>query len=184
MSIKYFLDTEFIEYPCTIDLISLGIVSEDGREFYAESNEFYPETGSQWVKKYVFPQLKYDPYDEKVRFGCSKWEEEGEDGRIVNLQMMGSKGEIRNEVVRFIGDSIPEFWGYFADYDWVVFCWLFGPMISLPKSWPMYCKDIKQLADSLPEKSRFPNTKKEHNALSDAKWNRDFYNYLMGSDDK
>src|SRR5690349_17532726 len=34
---RYFLDTEFIERPGTIDLISIGIVSEDRREFYAES---------------------------------------------------------------------------------------------------------------------------------------------------
>ena len=36
---KYWIDTEFIERPCTIDLISAGLVAEDGREFYAESSE-------------------------------------------------------------------------------------------------------------------------------------------------
>ena len=36
---KYWIDTEFIERPCTIDLISVGLVAEDGREFYAESSE-------------------------------------------------------------------------------------------------------------------------------------------------
>ena len=36
---KYWIDTEFIERPYTIDLISVGLVAEDGREFYAESNE-------------------------------------------------------------------------------------------------------------------------------------------------
>lgn len=34
---KYFFDTEFIEDGKTIELLSIGIVSEDGREFYAES---------------------------------------------------------------------------------------------------------------------------------------------------
>jgi hypothetical protein len=41
---KYFLDTEFAETGGTenptIDLISLGIVAEDGREYYAESSQF------------------------------------------------------------------------------------------------------------------------------------------------
>lgn len=32
---KYFLDTEFHEDGKTIDLISIGIVAEDGREYYA-----------------------------------------------------------------------------------------------------------------------------------------------------
>lgn len=46
---KYFLDTEFLEgtqkkwfgqTKPTIDLISIGIVSEDGREYYAISKDF------------------------------------------------------------------------------------------------------------------------------------------------
>ena len=36
---KFWFDTEFIEDGKTIDLISIGIVAEDGRTFYAESLE-------------------------------------------------------------------------------------------------------------------------------------------------
>lgn len=32
---KFFYDTEFIEDGKTIDLISIGIVAEDGLEYYA-----------------------------------------------------------------------------------------------------------------------------------------------------
>lgn len=39
------------------------------------------------------------------------------------------------------------FYGYFCDYDWVVFCSLFGRMIDLPIGFPMYCKDLKQILD-------------------------------------
>jgi hypothetical protein len=42
----------------------------------------------------------------------------------------------------------PEFYGYFADYDWVNFCWLFGKMNELPDSFPKYCKDLKQMLDA------------------------------------
>jgi 3' exoribonuclease, RNase T-like len=45
----YRLDTEFIERPYTIDLISVGLVAEDGREFYAESSEVDRTTASQWT---------------------------------------------------------------------------------------------------------------------------------------
>jgi hypothetical protein len=38
--VKYFYDCEFLEDGKTIDFISIGIVAEDGREFYAVSNEF------------------------------------------------------------------------------------------------------------------------------------------------
>ena len=36
---KYFYDTEFLEDGHTFDLISIGIVAEDGREYYARSEE-------------------------------------------------------------------------------------------------------------------------------------------------
>ena len=36
---KFFLDTEFIEDGRTIDLLSIAIVCEDGREYYAEPAE-------------------------------------------------------------------------------------------------------------------------------------------------
>lgn len=171
---KYFLDTEFIERPCTIELISIGIVSDDGKTFYAESNEFDPEDANPWVQKHVFPHLKYDPFDEKIRFGFSMWEDE------FSIEMMGSKREIAEQVLNYIGKNKPEFWGYYSAYDWVVFCWLFGPMIALPPGWPMLCKDLKQMADERPEKPRFEETiKNEHNALADARWNKRFYNYLM-----
>lgn len=54
---KYFLDTEFIEDGKTIDLISIGIVAEDGREYYAISTEFNPQKASSWVKKNVINSL-------------------------------------------------------------------------------------------------------------------------------
>ena len=41
-AMKFFYDTEFIEDGTTIDLISVGVVGEDGREFYAVSTEFDP----------------------------------------------------------------------------------------------------------------------------------------------
>jgi hypothetical protein len=46
---KYWLDTEFIARPFTIDLISIGLVAENGREFYAESNETDWSKASPWT---------------------------------------------------------------------------------------------------------------------------------------
>ena len=43
--------------------------------------------------------------------------------------------------------SPPTFYAYYADYDWVVFCKIFGRMIDLPKHFPMYCRDLKQTLD-------------------------------------
>ena len=54
---KYWMDTEFITAPYSIDLISVGLVAEDGREFYAESSEVDWSKASLWTLKNVRPQL-------------------------------------------------------------------------------------------------------------------------------
>jgi len=152
---KYFIDTEFIESPCSIDLISIGIKCEDGRTFYAISTDFDLSKASNWVKKNVISLL---PEPEL----CNFWM---------------PKKQIPTEILHFIGNNVPEFWGYYAAYDWVVFCWLFGCMIDLPKGWPMYCHDLKQLADEIGN-PKFMNPVVEHDALIDACWNEKFYQYL------
>jgi hypothetical protein len=51
-----YLDTEFT-YPKRPDLISIALVCEDGREFYAERTDFYPEQCSEFVNDTVLPLL-------------------------------------------------------------------------------------------------------------------------------
>ena len=91
-----------------------------------------------------------------------------------------------------------EFYAYYADYDWVAFCWLFGKMIDLPKGFPMYCKDLKQELERLnetlgyncdakgksyrlQEKPNYPKQTNEHNSLADARWNYELYKFLWAS---
>ncbi|HZD13589.1 MAG TPA: hypothetical protein VE196_00320, partial [Pseudonocardiaceae bacterium] len=54
---RYFYDTEFIDDGRTIELISIGVVAEDGREYYAVSTEFNPERAGSWVRANVLPKL-------------------------------------------------------------------------------------------------------------------------------
>lgn len=56
-----FLDTEYTD-PIQIDLISIGMVSEDGRaEFYAERNDYRAEDCNAFVKSVVLPLLDAPP---------------------------------------------------------------------------------------------------------------------------
>lgn len=96
-----------------------------------------------------------------------------------------------------------EFIGYYSDYDWVVFCWVFGKMIDLPNGFPYYCTDLKQMFEAAMDETElwhknaghhditreflvksakmhpmYPRNNNEHNALSDAIWNRDLYKYI------
>ena len=158
---KYFLDTEFSEsgHMQPIMLISIGIVSEDGREYYAEPNDTDLSFADEWLHKNVIPHLT----------GPKK-----------------NRKDIADDILEFIGwpfgahDEKPEFWAYFADYDWVVFCQLFGRMIDLPAGLPMLCHDIKQMANHMGiPKHAFPKqVGVAHNALEDARWNRKVHMFL------
>lgn len=143
---KIWFDTEFIEDGKTIDLISIGMVREDGATYYAENLNCDHGRASDWVRENVLCHLQF-----------------GEVGRL--------RSEIAKEIVEFAGER-PEFWAYYADYDWVVLCQLFGTMMDLPKGWPMYCRDIKQLCDYVGNPRLPPQDGIEHHALADAQWTR------------
>ena len=156
MGTRYFIDTEFIERPGLLDLISIALVCDDGREFYAVSAEFNAANASEWVVANVLPKLP--PRETWI-----------------------SRVEITSGLRAFIGPA-PTFWGYFADYDWVLFCWLFGSMVELPDGWPMFCLDLKQsmvergfTKDDLPAQPE-----RAHDALEDARWLRQAWETVYG----
>lgn len=213
---KYFLDTEFKEYhkkplfgnPIpTIDLISIGIVAEDGRQYYALNKEcdLKEVWKDEWLRENVLAPIYTDKIHGDLRYHVS-----------FNLRTMrwifkgfgDTKEQMVNDIVSFVGgefiksnytsnfaplykkfdwgvsendDGKVEFYGYYCDYDWVVFCQLFGRMADLPKGLPMYCRDLKQIIDekgidkSPPD---YPKQKKEHNALYDAVWNAELYQFI------
>ncbi|WP_061170219.1 hypothetical protein [Caballeronia hypogeia] len=58
--IRYFLDTEFTDFDVR-QLISIAIVGEDRREFYAECSDFDRVHCSDFVRATVLPQLGHPP---------------------------------------------------------------------------------------------------------------------------
>ena len=150
---RIWFDTEFIEDGATIDLISIGMVREDGDYLYLQNSECDLSRASPWVRDNVIPHLSGD------------------------IAMMKRRG-IAECVKHFAGQK-PEFWGYYADYDWVVLCQLFGTMMDLPKGWPMFCLDIKQLCMSRGDPRLPEQGKGEHHALADARWNKAAWEFLM-----
>ena len=187
---KYFLDTEFIEDGKTIDLISIGLVCEDGRSLYLQNAECEFGKASDWVWRNVFPHLLH--FDMRGRRACVSRIETYDSGlgrrtfttctdNADNPCPWATRREIRERVLDFCSvekHGKPEFWGYFADYDWLAFCQLFGTMIELPNGFPMYCRDIKQLADQLGD-IRIPKPEVEvHHALADAEWVKEAHEFL------
>ncbi len=157
---RYFIDTEFADDGKTIDLISIGIVAEDGRELYLESADFDKGKANQWVRENVLPQL---------RGGECRW----------------SLRSIRVTLLDFFDIEEygkPELWGYYSAYDHVVFCQIFGTMMDLPEGFPMYTRDLKQWCDALGNPRLPEQGKGEHNALADARWNKVAWEFLAGKE--
>lgn len=172
---RYWLDTEFIDDGRTIDLISIGIVAEDGREYYAISKEFQIHNANEWVKENVLKHLPPVP---------ATFTSMGPNVRGMHLEYhyppdYKTRLGIALDIHEFIGEDSPEFWAYYAAYDWVVFCQLFGRMVDLPPGWPMYCRDIRQLADDLGVPELPKQEKDEHHALADARWCKQAWEFLM-----
>lgn len=156
---KIFFDTEFIEDGKTIELVSIGAVREDGATYYAESYDsmVWWDDADDWVKENVISRLKCNNTSEY----CPE---------------LKTRNEIREDLLEFVGEN-PEFWAYFADYDWVVLCQLYGRMIDLPNGWPMFCRDVKQLHVELGS-PKLPPQENEHFALDDAIWTKKAYDSL------
>lgn len=261
---NYYLDTEFLEgkqdkqflgikygeTKPTIDLISIGIVCEDDREYYAISKDFnlyeawnrndldpnhkrnYKQKDNYWIRENVLKPIyeeltlkdnnidststviingkNFSEYNftysnfkrliekygktnkeiaEEIKSFCEKTKfEEKEDGRYIigtDISNATKKGNI-------VWDK-PNFYAYYADYDWVVFCQLFGNMMNLPQGFPMYCIDLKQIYDQtkyevsediemwgkeLKKHPNYPKQTNEHNALADAEWNQKLHKFL------
>ena len=174
---RYWFDTEFIEDGKTIDLISIGIVAEDGRMYYAVSTQFNRVKlfDNPWLVEHVAPHLPWDPLPPGTPLTWVTAEPDW------SSEWWKDRAKIARDIQAFCDPQKygkPEFWAYYADYDWVALCQLFGRMIDLPRDWPMWCRDIKQLAWMLGDPKLPEQGKDEHHALADARWNREAFEFL------
>lgn len=274
---RYYLDTEFLEgtqkesFPInlirketkpTIDLISIGIISEDNREYYAISKDFnlkeawnrfdekveimsgdmrnrFPKGKKYkvyWIRENVLKPIWRELYIKENHFGNLNnllgWLNR-EDTKNENYyftynslkKLIAKYGKANKEIAKEVKDFCtigtaystmdktiadilyfrslnseieqtikdrklvhvfsekPEFYAYFADYDWVVFCWLFGTMNDLPKGFPMFAFDIQQLIeDNNINKEKLLKKVPQigiHNSLQDAIWNKKAFNFIQ-----
>lgn len=253
---KYFFDTEFHEYPKqatvlgikvgkpvnTIELISIGIVAGNGREYYAICKDFDLKAAwnNEWLRKNVLKDIYDDFHSQTSTHEKTHYYQLFEPFSYGSLKYLlkkhgQSREQIAKEVLSFCSNGYfdrtglelseavkyelyenfkPEFYAYYADYDWVVFCWLWGSMMDLPRGFPMYCRDLKQIFDEraaafrtsdfftafdfknegkgeisdlekvehLKKNVRYPDQKNEHNALADAKWNKELFEFINNLD--
>jgi hypothetical protein len=187
---RYFIDTEFIENGRTIDLISVAICAEDGREYYAQRDRAPFKDAGDFVARNVLPHLEHFDLGKRER-SCRRGEGVVIRGVKYTAMCCGPNGfatsppcpwraprDLMDDILAFCDPARhgpPEFWGYYAAYDWVALCQLFGTMDDLPRGWPMYCHDYRAWLDehALEHIKQPPDS--PHHALSDARWVRDSF---------
>ncbi|TQF73575.1 polyadenylate-specific 3'-exoribonuclease AS [Rhodococcus spelaei] len=148
---RYFYDCEFIEDGRTIDLVSIGVAAEDGREFYAVSTEFDPTRAGKWVRANVLPKLPPQ-----------------------SSPLWRSREQIRNDLLKFLiprPGITPELWAWVAAYDHVALCQLWGDMTALPQSLPRFTRELKQYWEDAGRPALPAAPGDAHDALADARHN-------------
>jgi 3'-5' exoribonuclease-like protein len=179
---KYYYDTEFLDDGNTINLISIGIVCEDGREYYAVNKE------ADWVRilqnkflmENVVPHLPVLPDSEWFNNGTYAFILDEDDPSVK------AYSQIADEVHEFLladdcglKRTARELWAWYGAYDHVALSQLYGTMIGLPEGIPMHTCDLKQEFDRLGSPSHPAQSKETaHNALHDAKYNHFLANFL------
>jgi hypothetical protein len=165
---RFGYDTEFIEDGKTIDLISIGIVCEDGREYYAINADMpiHRIREHEWLMQNVVPFLPMTQI-EIAHKGTSVPVVDLNDPRVKPRKI------IAEEVRAFLksGEHSPELWAFFGAYDHVVYAQLWGPMSDLPDGMPMRTRDIADALDTFDgwEDRPFQDPEMSHDALADAR---------------
>lgn len=196
---KYWLDCEFLDTGTTIDLVSIGIVCEDGRELYLQSCEFNIDKASPWVREHVIMHLSLCPsvltnpgYSLGTVYGAMAQHSRGqctfEDPAkgIIGGQTdcpWRTRTQIKNELLAFMDIKqygTPEWIMWCGGYDYVAICQLFGTMMDLPECWPHSITDLQYLLDqdSVSDEDLPPQEGTAHNALSDARHIKTIWEWL------
>lgn len=186
---RYWYDLEFIEDGKTIELISIGIVASDGREYYAvvDDGDWDRVLLSPWLLANVVPHLPLVRPDVLAHYLA------GHPGttldhvrRFATLDGLNPavkpRLEVANEVREFlrVGEGEFELWADFSAYDHVALCQLWGPMVALPRGIPMWTNDIQQEAARLGLRDQLPQQCYGlHNALDDARMCRELWQWLQ-----
>jgi hypothetical protein len=157
MSILIFFDTEFSDLGIDPRLVSIGLVSEDDREFYAElSDTYHPKDCGVFTQEVVLPQLQ------------------GGDARMTMDSLtlrLGNWIESFDQPVRLATDSLSWDWPWIQELFYIPGTWpenLDGKPASLYEmiDSPFFERAVEQAFQN-----HVPCLRRHH-ALDDAKANR------------
>ncbi len=170
-----FFDTEFTDLTQHSQLISIALVSECGKSFYAVFDDWELDKCSDFVKNEVITKLNISETSQQAN----------------TIVIKGNKKDIVTALKIWLNqfENI-QMWADVAHYDWVFFCELFGGALHIPKQIHYMCMDLatlllakgydidKERIELLYEQGSSANISL-HNALSDAKVGMQLLNKLL-----
>lgn len=181
---KVFFDTEFTGLHKNTTLVSIGLISEDKRQFYGELIDYNENQCDEWINENVINHLRK-----------TKWKEK--EGTYIANYHIGAKQEMGKALENWFAQfSEVELVSDVCHYDMVLLIDLFWNAFSLPKNVCAACYDINQdiarkygitmkaAFDKSREDILFQHYKEnkikgdKHNALYDAKVIRELYQIL------
>lgn len=175
---KIFFDTEFTGLHKNTTLISIGLVDENDRSFYAEFTDYDESQCDEWIKENVINNLKHK--------GVRDLNLKGYNPRENKTLIVGNKKEVYDSLREWLStyDNI-ELVSDCCHYDMVLFIDIFGTAFDLPKHINPVCHDINQdiaryyefseneafdfLREEILQNNKITIKGNKHNSLYDAK---------------
>lgn len=157
-------DTEFLEDGETIELISIGMATPDGRHLYLinrDANLVRVER-HPWLMENVVPYLPVALTDSGLA-----WNKMHPDYQ--HVQFHYQIAEIVAEFIQATPD--PRLWAWYSAYDHIALAQLWGPLVNRPKGVPMWTHELRQEAERAGNPPLPAQDEGEHHALADARHN-------------
>ncbi len=110
---RIFFDTEFTGLRQHTTLISIGLVAEDGQEFYAEFTDYDETQVDNWLEENVIDKLHL-ALQENVELTIG----------VIHFRIKGDKRLVTSYLDQWLRnfDQPLEMWSDVLAWDWVLFC--------------------------------------------------------------
>jgi len=182
---KIFLDMEFTGLHKLTTPVSIALVSENGREYYAEFTDYDKLQVDDFIAQMVIKNLTLDEYVFERDY----------DPNAKSVLVKGDSDLIRQTLEKWLEqfkDDGVEIWGDVPTYDWVLFASIFGSALDIPSHVyyiPLDISTVMRTCGVDPDVNReefayngaIPKEvdSGKHNALTDAKTMIECYKRLL-----
>ena len=145
-----YFDTEFTGLHKGTNLISIGLISDDDRTFYAEFVDYDKTQCNDWINENVIKNLKFKlpEQNEDYYYVATRDKRNTKGNDLYNgysVEMQGTKEMIMNELIMWFNQfNTVELVSDVCHYDMVLLIDIFGTAFDLPNNVSASCYDINQ----------------------------------------